>query len=125
MKQVLLIEASEKTFLKLMDEKIKEGFKLIAGSTVIKSHPSTITLPQGEIINDLEHIFTIAISGEYDYFIYSKNITTFSKEVNDKLIEGEYRVVTGSFNVNLKKLDGYKEQDRVYTTYYCCALYKE
>lgn len=125
MKQVLLVETTEKSFLEAMDRRIKEGFKVIAGSTVITSLPTVITLDQGEVVNDVTHVFTVAVTGKFDYMIYSKNIETFRNEVNDKLIQDDYNLVTGSLNLSLIKLDGYKEQNRVYVTYYCCALYKE
>lgn len=125
MKQNLIIETTEKAFLEAMDKQIKEGFKVIAGSTLITSLPSVITLDKGEVLNDLNHVFTVAVTGKFDYMIYSKNVETFRKEVNDKLIQDCYNLVTGSLNVSLIKLDGFEQQPRVYITYYCCALYKE
>ena len=126
MKQVLVITTTEKAFLDDMDEKIKEGYKVIAGSTFIASLPWDIVVPEGELLSDTEHILTVSITGKYDFMIYAKDIEIFKQEVNSKLSKGDYSLVVGSLSANLVKLDGFKVKiARAYITYYSCSMYKE
>ncbi len=126
MKQVLVLEKDEKSFLEEMDDKIKAGYKIIAGSTIIKSKLWDISSPEGELLNDVDHAITVAITGKHDYMIYAKTLDAFKSVVNTKLESENYKIVVGSLKIGVIKHSGFNiKADRVYLTYYGCALYKD
>lgn len=123
--QFLVLETTEVDFFKSMDEKLKDGYRVIAGATYIKSLLTSLSSVTGEILNDIDHIFTVAIRSDKDYFLFSKNISTFVKEVNTYLATPGNVLVTGSLSIDLVYLNNYLKSTRVRQTYYCCCLYKE
>jgi len=126
MKQFLVLATTEVCFQELVDEKLKEGYKVIAGSMFVKSLPWDISIPEGEMLNDTDHVLTLAITGKHDFLIYAKEVNVFLMEVNSKLQQDVYTMVVGSLSAHLAKDDGFDEKtERAYTTYYSCGLYKE
>jgi hypothetical protein len=126
MKQFLILTTTEAHFQELVDDKLKNGYKVIAGSMFVKSLPWDISIPEGEMLNDVDHVLTLAITGKHDFLIYAKDVNVFLGEVNSKLPQGVYTMVVGSLSVHLVKDDGFDEKaKRAYTTYYSCGLYKE
>lgn len=124
MEQVLILEAHEKAFLEEMDKKLKEGFKVIAGSTLIKSLPTNIELDHGTMTTDVEHVFTMAITGRMDFMVLAKTKSSFKDEVNAKIKQPAFQSVTGSVSIDIVRKSEYKDSSRIYITYYCCTLYK-
>ncbi len=125
MEQLLIIEISEKDYLEELNTKLKEGYKVIVGSTYIKSLFTDIVLDNGTILEDIDHVFTLAVNSTNDFVFFSKNHELFRKEVNALVKNKLNKIVVGSLSIDLVHLDFYTECKRVYMTYYCCALYKD
>ncbi len=125
MEQLLIIETSEESYLKELNIKLKESYKVIAGSTYIKSLPTDITLDNGTILEDIDHVFTSAVNSTNDFVIFSKNHELFRNEVNNFIKSTSSNIIVGSLSIDIVYLDFYTKCKRVYMTYYCCSLYKE
>lgn len=123
MQQVLVIETSQNAYCSTLDQYLKEGYRLIAGSNYIKSLPVDINIATGQVLSDIEHIFSIGICGFLDSVVFSKQITNFRNEVNEQLKKSS--TITGSLYIEAAFKDTYEVCKRAFITYYCCCLYKE
>lgn len=122
MQQILIVETSQQAFTSTLDRLLREEFRFIAGSYYIKSLPTSIAIATGQVLNDIDHVFSLAITGSLDSVVFSKNIVKFREEVNYQLKTNA--VVVGSIIIEAVFRDCYEPCKRAYTTYYCCCLYR-
>ncbi|MBV5347494.1 hypothetical protein JZU46_04675 [bacterium] len=121
--QKFIIETSKDTFLRLMDVDLKNGFHVIPGSNYIKSLPANINVASGQVLDDIEHVFSIAVRDTLDSVVFSENLSLFRTTVNKELVTNH--VVVGSLYVEAILKDSYEKCRRVFTTYYSCCLHKD
>jgi len=123
MAQILLIETNQTAYLNMLDQYLKQGYHLIAGSNYIKSIPTGINVTTGQVLQDIEHVYSIGIYGKFDSVVFSKKLTNFRESVNEQLKSNS--VITGSLYIEAEFKDAYERCKRSFVTYYCCCLYKE
>lgn len=121
--QKLIIESKLEDFKTRVEKHLSEGFKLVVGSTYIISLESDISILNGEILYDVEHIFTLGIiDNNKEFFIISQDIKNFIQKVNTHLKNGT--IITGSAYFSAHRLDNYVKQDRIYDNYFSCCVYR-
>lgn len=120
--QAFVIETTQELFLSSVGGYINNGYKLIAGSSYIKSLPENINIMSGQVLNDIEHVFSVAVRDHADHLIFSKNISLFREEVNIQLKKSN--TVIGSLYLSAILKDNYEKCRRKQTTYYSCCLEK-
>lgn len=123
MHQVLIIETSVAAYSNLLNQYLKSGYKLVVGSNYIKSLPTNISVVTNQVLDDIEHAFSIALCNELETIIFSKDLTSFREATNKQLATN--KLVVGSLYIEQILKDSYEKCKRIYTTYYSCCVYKE
>lgn len=121
--QKFILETNKDIFLNAVDISLKEGFQLIPGSNYIKSLPENIDVTSGQVLGDIDHVFSVAIRDTLDSMVFSGNLVLFRTTVNEQLAKNN--MIIGSLYIEAILKNGFEKCKRVYTTYYSCCLYKE
>lgn len=123
MHQVLIIETTEEAYSRLLNQYLKGGYRLVAGSNYIKSLPTSINVSTQQKLDDIDHIFSIALFKGFDNVVHCKDLDIFRSVVNKQLTDS--KVVVGSLYIEKVYKESFERCKRIHTTYYSCCVYKE
>jgi len=122
-----ILELHEFDFNKKVNNLLKEGYKVIIGSTYITSVKTSYTKKSyTKNSKDISIIFSLVVENENEQILVTvkDNSDTFYNLVTNYLFKG-YKIITGSLYIKDIKTKNLINDPRLYQEWYSCTLYKE